>query len=107
MNTPLTETTYYILLSLVTPLHGYGIITNVSELSNGQVLIAAGTLYGALENLKKKGYIELFTESSLRKKKEYTLTEEGWRVLKEDFQRMKQLVAISEELLGGKNNEKN
>lgn len=101
MNTPLTETTYYILLSLITPLHGYGIINNVKELSNGRVNLAAGTLYGALETLKKKGYIELFKESSLRKKKEYIMTEAGHKVLAEDFKRLKELVTVSQEILGG------
>ncbi|WP_321388790.1 PadR family transcriptional regulator [uncultured Enterococcus sp.] len=101
MNAPLTETTYYILLSLITPLHGYGIINNVTELSNGRVNLAAGTLYGALETLKKKEYIELYKESSLRKKKEYILTEAGHIALAEDFKRLKELVTVSQEILGG------
>ena len=41
----LTEAVYYILLSLYKPLHGYGIIQNVNELSKGRVKLAAGTLY--------------------------------------------------------------
>ena len=46
--TALTEAVFYILLSLDTPLHGYGIMQNVERLSGGRVRLAAGTLYGAL-----------------------------------------------------------
>ena len=51
---PLTETTYYILLALLKPAHGYLIMQKVEVLSNQQVQIAAGTLYGAIENLLNK-----------------------------------------------------
>lgn len=57
-NLPLTETTYYVLLALLEPAHGYLIMQKVEELSNHQVKIAAGTLYGAVENLLKQGLIE-------------------------------------------------
>lgn len=49
--TALTEAVFYILLSLDTPLHGYGIMQNVEHLSGGRVRLAAGTLYGALATL--------------------------------------------------------
>lgn len=65
---PLSETMHLILLALREPLHGYRIMQLVSEMSKGEVNIAAGTLYGALENLKKHGYIELLSEPSDRKK---------------------------------------
>ncbi|MDE6233212.1 MAG: PadR family transcriptional regulator, partial [Lachnospiraceae bacterium] len=45
-NPALTEAVYYILLSLIQPLHGYGIMQNVEKLSKGRVRLAAGTLYG-------------------------------------------------------------
>ncbi|MBQ5890707.1 MAG: PadR family transcriptional regulator, partial [Clostridia bacterium] len=50
-NTALTEAVYYILLSLMQPMHGYGIMQNVEQLSNGRVKLAAGTLYGAINTL--------------------------------------------------------
>ena len=46
-NPALTETTYYILLSLYHPRHGYGIMQETQQLSGGRVRLAAGTLYGA------------------------------------------------------------
>jgi len=50
----LTEATYYILLSLHTPQHGYGIMQHADVLSDGRVKLAAGTLYGALNNMCEK-----------------------------------------------------
>ncbi|MCQ8255933.1 PadR family transcriptional regulator, partial [Streptococcus suis] len=50
---PLTETTYYILLALLEPAHGYNIMQKVEDMSDGDVKIAAGTMYGAIENLLK------------------------------------------------------
>ncbi|EDW4537570.1 PadR family transcriptional regulator, partial [Salmonella enterica subsp. enterica] len=55
---PLTETVYYILLALAEPAHGYLILQKVEELSRGQVRMAAGTLYGAIDNLVKLKWIE-------------------------------------------------
>ncbi|MBQ4411149.1 MAG: helix-turn-helix transcriptional regulator, partial [Firmicutes bacterium] len=57
-NIALTESTYYILLSLVNPQHGYGIMQQAEELSKGRVRLAAGTLYGALSAMVDKGWIE-------------------------------------------------
>ena len=51
---PLTETVYYILPALTEPAHGHDVMQKVEELSNGQVRPAAGTMYGAIENLLKK-----------------------------------------------------
>lgn len=50
----LTESTYYILLSLYHPQHGYGIMQQTEQLSGGRVHLAAGTLYGALNSCAKK-----------------------------------------------------
>src|SRR5699024_12061006 len=54
---PLTETVFYILMCLIEPAHGYLIMSRVEEASEGQVRLAPGTLYGALENLSKQGLI--------------------------------------------------
>jgi len=53
-NVALTEAVYYILLSLLTPRHGYGIMQNAELLSAGRVKLAAGTLYGAITPCWKK-----------------------------------------------------
>ena len=86
----LTETTYYILLSLYQPLHGYGIMQRAQELSGGRVRLAAGTLYGALNALVEKGWIALLPAAG--RKKEYQLTPRGLEVLKKELARLRELV---------------
>ena len=90
-NGPLTETTYYILLSLTQPLHGYGIMQQTEQLSGGRVRLAAGTLYGALNAMVEKGWILLLPGEG--RKKEYRLTPRGMEVLKRELARLRELVA--------------
>ena len=99
-SSPLTEAVYYILLSLYSPLHGYGIMQNVKTLTGGRLNIGAGTLYGAINTLLSKGFIEEY--SSDPSKKEYLITEEGKRAVQNELLRLKELVAYGEKLLGGK-----
>lgn len=94
-NLPLTETVYYILLSLLEPAHGYVIMQKVEELSNGEVRMAAGTLYGAVENLLKLRFIQP-CESDDSRRKVYVITEEGKRILHLDFERMKHIIKVTE-----------
>ena len=61
---PLTETIFYVLLALGAPLHGYGIMQQVNELTAGRVALGAGTLYGALTNLTEKGWKRLRPQGS-------------------------------------------
>lgn len=87
---PLTEAVYYILLSLQTPLHGYGIMQKVKDMTDGRVTLGAGTLYGAISTLTSKGYI---VESSVNvAKKEYVITELGQETLKREYYRLMELV---------------
>ena len=97
----LTEAVFYILLSLQKPLHGYGIIQNVGELSHGRVKLAAGTLYGALNSLVEKGWIDALPENPESRKKEYVITTSGLNVLKEELARLSELVDNGKRLLGG------
>ena len=98
----LTEAVYYILLSLEKPLHGYGIIQNVAQLSHGRVRLAAGTLYGAINTLVDKGWIDALPENPESRKKEYVITAQGIAVLKEEFERLKELVDNGRPLLEDK-----
>ena len=88
----LTEAVFYIMLSLLKPLHGYGIIQNVGELSKGRVKLAPGTLYGALNTLTDKGWIDALPENPESRKKEYVITEAGKAVLSEEIDRLSELV---------------
>ena len=98
-NVVLTEATYFILLSLYKPQHGYGIMQQTQLLSGGRVNLAAGTLYGALSGLVEKGWIRMLPITDSRKK-EYQLTDKGLEVLKNELKRLKGLVANGEEVLG-------
>lgn len=95
---PLTETVYYILLSLLEPRHGYLVMQRVEELSGGQVRMAAGTLYGAFENLVKLKFIELVPNKESRRKV-YVITEEGREILALEQERMRTLLQVTDQLL--------
>ncbi|MBN2385721.1 MAG: PadR family transcriptional regulator [Anaerolineales bacterium] len=96
---PMTETTYYILISLLEPLHGYGIMLRVQSLSSGSVAIAPGTMYGALENLKKHNLIDLVDEDHEKRRKVYAISDLGRKVLYQEYKRMQNLVNISTPVL--------
>lgn len=99
-NKPLTETMYYILLSVLRPNYGYGIMEHVSRLTNGRIHLGAGTLYGAINILLDKRYITLYSvEKSSRKKKEYIITPLGKQVLKEEVKRLEELVTAGKQEL--------
>jgi len=99
----LTEAVYYILLSLLTPMHGYGIMQNVESLSGGRVRLAAGTLYGALSTMLEKGWISALPGETDSRRKEYQITEAGRNVLREELQRLGELYQNGKRLLGGFN----
>ena len=88
----LTEAVYYILLSLMEPLHGYGIMQNVERLSGGRLRLAAGTLYGAISTMLEKGWITALNGAEDSRKKEYVITETGREVLHAEYARLKELV---------------
>lgn len=88
---PLTEATYYILLALMKPGHGYGMMQRIKELSGGRIEMGAGTLYGVLTRMKKEGLITLTSEEDRRKN--YEITDEGRYALHIEYGRLKQLVA--------------
>ncbi len=100
-NPPLTEAVYYILLSLLEPLHGYGIIQNVEKLSGGRVRLAAGTLYGAINTLLEKGWIIALEGEADSRKKEYVITELGREMLQREVRRLSELLENGKHLLGG------
>jgi DNA-binding PadR family transcriptional regulator len=87
---PLTETTYYILLALAEPLHGYAVIKKVQEMSEGAVNIGAGTLYNAISKLQQEGLIIQVREDDRRKF--YRLTQKGKLVLERQIARLKMML---------------
>lgn len=92
---PLTETMHYILLAVRDPLHGYAIMQKVEQMSDGQVRIAAGTLYGAIENLLKSGWVELLPSEGSRRKV-YRITGEGTKALEMEQERLRHILSLYE-----------
>lgn len=95
----LTEAIYYILLSLCSAQHGYGIMQQVEQMSGGRVHLAAGTLYGALNSLCSKEWIAALPCEEGSRRKEYIITAKGKRVLMAELQRLRELVKNGEEIL--------
>lgn len=98
-NTALTEAVYYILLSLMEPMHGYGIMQNVEQLSKGRVRLAAGTLYGAISTLVEKGWITTLPGEKDSRKKEYQITEQGKQTLETELIRLRELIENGNRIL--------
>jgi DNA-binding PadR family transcriptional regulator len=100
-NLPLTEVTYFILLSLASqPKHGYAIMKEVELLSEKRVVMSTGTLYGALKRLLDQEWIVRsnndIERSSKREKKGYRLTTLGTRILDAEIQRLEALVRVAQ-----------
>ena len=98
---PLTETSFFILLSLVSPKHGYAIIKEVDQMSEGRVILAAGTLYTALRRMLEEGWIERVDDTRPgsgyegRERKLYQLTGFGQALLALETNRLKALVNLA------------
>jgi DNA-binding PadR family transcriptional regulator len=100
-NMVLTEAVYYILLSLYEPLHGYGIMQKVEGLSSGRVKLAAGTLYGAINTLLEKRWINALLGEQNSRKKEYQITVVGQKAVENEITRLRELVTNGEKITGG------
>ena len=96
----MTEGVFYILLSLIEPLHGYGIMQNVETLSNGRVRLAAGTLYGAINNLLERGWIRSLSADTDGRRKEYQITAAGREALEAEMKRLEELHTNGKKILG-------
>ena len=96
---PLTEAVYYILLALRTPNHGYRIIQDVLEMTDGRVNLGLGTLYGAINSLLEKGWIKLYSEEKeSRKKKSYIITSLRVEPFKREVERLNELIKNGEKM---------
>ena len=96
---PLTEATFYILLALDEPLHGYGVMQKVEAISQGTVRLGPGTLYGAFQSLEKEGLIRMIREEERRKC--YQLTGKGRQALAAQIGRLRVMLANGQALHDG------
>lgn len=105
---PLTESYFYILLCLYAePRHGYGIMQEAARLSDDKVKIGSGTMYGAVSNMLKKGWIAETTSDDPNdsRKRLYQLTEEGRKILLAEIERLRRLLSSAKEVTGGQDYE--
>lgn len=92
---PMTETAFYILRCLKQPNHGYGIIRTVEKLTEGEIRLAPGTMYGSLSKMEKDGLIQFIREED--KRKIYQITDLGSEVLQIELRRIERLYRIAQE----------
>ena len=83
---PLSEATYYIMLMLAEPRHGYSVMQQVEAITEGVITIGPGTLYGAFSTLEKDDLIEMVRKENRRKV--FALTVKGKRVLRGQIERL-------------------
>ena len=95
---PMTETGFYILLCLREPNHGYGIVQKVKEITEGEINLTPGTMYGTLSKMEKDGLIRFLREEE--KRKIYQITDLGDEVLKLEYRRIDRLYRNMKEMNG-------
>ena len=88
---PMTETAFYILLSLEKPRHGYGIIKFVEALTKGRLILGSGTIYGTLTKMQRDGIIVVFSDE--KRKKVYEITDNGKELMRNEMVRLTELQA--------------
>ncbi|WP_130862456.1 PadR family transcriptional regulator [Bacilliculturomica massiliensis] len=86
----LTEPMYYLLLALIRPQHGYGIMQSITEMTENRVQVGAGTLYALLSRFEGEGIIAQIMEKD--RKKIYQITPKGAELLTEEFCRLNRMV---------------
>jgi len=97
--TPLTPAMFNVLLALASDdLHGYAILKEVAEQTNGEVQLSTGTLYGIVKRLLAEGLIVEMrrrpaVENDDARRRYYHLTDIGREVAVAEARRMEKLVA--------------
>ena len=94
---PMTETAFFILLCLRNPNHGYGIVQSVEKMTDGEIKLTPGTMYGSLSKMEKDKVIRFVREED--KRKIYQITDLGLEVLKLELKRIERLYQIAQEEL--------
>ena len=93
----LTEGVFLILLSMLTPRHGYAVMQHVGRLTKGRVMLGAGTLYGAINSLLERAWIKAVDDDADSRRKRYVITDLGREALAREQQRLTELLAIAAE----------
>lgn len=94
----LTESVFYILLRLHQPAHGYAMMKDIAQMTDGRVNLGAGSLYGALDTLQKKGWIKALNEYPQDRKIEYIITNTGKQFFEKELIRLEELLRNAEKM---------
>lgn len=86
---PMTETAFYILFCLREGMHGYNIIQEVQNMTNNQLIIAPGTMYGTLSKMEKDGLINFMKREDNRKI--YKISQLGQKILDIELKRIERI----------------
>lgn len=86
---PMTETAFYILLSLTEPRHGYGIIKHVEEMTKSRLTLGSGTIYGTLTKMQRDEIITIYSDE--KRKTIYEITDLGKQLMRVEMKRLKEL----------------
>ena len=95
---PLTPATFHILLALADrERHGYDIMREVDERTEGKIRMGPGTLYGSIKRMLSDGLVEELDERpdpelDDERRRYYRLTDFGYRVATAEAERLAQLV---------------
>jgi DNA-binding PadR family transcriptional regulator len=102
---PMREPTFLVLTALAgEPQHGYAVLEDIAQLTDGRVRLRAGTLYAALDRLRTEGLIEVDREEVVqsRLRRYYRLTGTGERRLAAETARLRAHATIAEGRLRGR-----
>lgn len=80
---------------LHSPNHGYGIVQKVKEITDNEVILGPGTMYGSLSKMEKDGLIQFVCEED--KRKIYQITDLGTEVLELEWKRIRRLYRNAQE----------
>lgn len=83
----LTDATYYILLALLVPRHGYGMMSYIEQLTGGEVVIGPATAYTLIKKLQDNDCIAMSGEPDAPRRKTYEITDKGRRLVMNEIER--------------------
>ena len=97
---PMSEASFLLLFCLQQENHGYGIMQQVQEWTEGRVAMGAGTGYTILYKMENDGLIEV--TRTFERRKLYKITPVGEAILEKETERIRQLARIADqrELVG-------
>lgn len=87
---------FYILFALREERHGYGVMRHVADLTEGRIVLGAGTVYMSLGKLESDGLVRVTSRDGRRTN--YVITPKGTEVLREEARRIADLYRYAKEI---------